>query len=216
MFRSLLSAAAAASLAFAALAAHAQPVAQPSALPGAQAQILSISNFDVGGQTVQLATTRSAKGDICVGYVESVTRGPMGTLSVTTGAFCGKGSKEIPAYPSNLAALRTFERGGVRWQAPDARVAAVADSAKPEVLSIENFDVGGTTVELPTTRAADGTVCVSYVSRVDRNAEGAVTLTTDALCGKSKKDEPAVPGNMAALRVIERDGLRWQEPVSRG
>lgn len=79
-------------------------------------------------------------------------------------------------------------------------------STTPEVLQINTFGVrNGVTVQLPTLKMADGTVCQSYVASVSKNVnkttkETRTDVTIDKIC-----DKPYVVKNYSGFGLREMD-----------
>lgn len=99
--------------------------------------------------------------------------------------------------------------------------AAAADSLKPEVLSIADFDTGAVRVMLAKTIEANGNVCQQYVSSGSMIGDGTVSIKVSKVCGKPIRKaglhgfpDEVYPANLSAMNTVRTaDGMAIQIPV---
>ncbi len=89
--------------------------------------------------------------------------------------------------------------------------ATAAEPSAPQLVSIQSVNEDGVTVELPTVKNADGTVCTSYVADVTRSEDSGqsrIDSTVRQFCDTREE-------HLVAMRSFKSNGLTIQAPTIR-
>lgn len=84
--------------------------------------------------------------------------------------------------------------------------AVASDEIQPQLLAVQYFTEGTSTVALPTIKTADGSTCFSYVGEAKRRDDGRIDISVKQVCVGANEQ-------LTSLATVETNGLAIQVPA---
>ena len=90
--------------------------------------------------------------------------------------------------------------------------AEASTAGEPKLLSLQYVTVGRTSVALPTTMNADGSICTSYLASSSAGNDGFADTSVKQICGPANAEGTA-PEKLVSMKSFETNGLMVQLPT---